>query len=179
MTWSRSRIGRACTAANPACWAAAANRGQRRASAAGSAAATGRPSPEAVQAGTLVVLQLEQLQQPGGLAGGGDHAKLPARVSQQQPGGGDVEQLHAAVGQHVQEVDHVEAGDHGVGQLNECFRQQLSVHSGSPSQETRHDSSREPGAGCARAGERASVSRLTVPGRVRVRRATQAELKLP
>jgi hypothetical protein len=37
----------------------------------------------------------------------------------------------------VQEVDHVEAGDHGVGQLNERFRQQLSVHSGSPSARTR------------------------------------------
>jgi len=33
-------MGRACTAANPACWAAAANRGQRCASAARSAAAT-------------------------------------------------------------------------------------------------------------------------------------------
>ena len=62
----------------------------------------------------------------------GKCSKLPARVSQQQPGGGDVKQLHATVGQHVQEVDHVEAGDHGVGQLNERFRQQLSVHSGSP-----------------------------------------------
>jgi hypothetical protein len=47
----------------------------------------GLAGPETVQAGTLVVLYLEQLKQPGG---------------------GDVQQLHAAVGQHVQEVDHVE-----------------------------------------------------------------------
>ena len=89
-------------------------------------------SPEAVQAGTLVVLDLEQLEQPGGFAGGGHHAQLTARVSQQQPGGGDIQQLHAAVGQHVQEVDHVEAGDHGVGQLDERLRQQFSVHPRSP-----------------------------------------------
>ena len=97
------------------------------------------PGPEAVQARALVVLQLEQLEQPGGLAGRGHHAQLTARVSQQQPGGGDVQQLHAAVGQHVQEVDHVEVGDHGVGQLDERLRQQLSVHPRSPSQERQHD----------------------------------------
>ena len=38
MTCSRSRIGRACTAVKPARWAAAANLGQRRASAARSVA---------------------------------------------------------------------------------------------------------------------------------------------
>jgi hypothetical protein len=31
----------------------------------------------------------------------------------------------------LQEVDHVEAGDHRVGQLNKRCRQQLSVHLGS------------------------------------------------
>ena len=92
----------------------------------------GLAGPVAVQAGTLIVLQLEQLKQPGGFAGGSHHAQLTARISQQQPGGGDVQQLHAAVGQHVQEVDHVEAGDHGVGQLDERLRQQLSVHPRSP-----------------------------------------------
>src|SRR5271157_2217649 len=43
MTCSRSRIGSACTAANPARRAAGANRGQRSAAAARSAAWTGRP----------------------------------------------------------------------------------------------------------------------------------------
>ncbi len=88
----------------------------------------GLAGPEAVQAGSLVALQLEQLEQPGGLAGGGHHAQFPARVGQQQPGGGNVQQLDAAAGQHMQEVDDVEIGDHGVGQLDESLRQQLSVH---------------------------------------------------
>ena len=43
ITCSRSRIGSACTAANPACRAAGANRGHRAAATARSAAATGRP----------------------------------------------------------------------------------------------------------------------------------------
>jgi hypothetical protein len=79
----------------------------------------GPAGPEAVQAGSLVVLQLEQFQQPGRLAGRGDDAQLAARVGQQQPGGGDVQQLDAAAGQHMHKVDHVEPGDHGVGQLDE------------------------------------------------------------
>jgi hypothetical protein len=69
---------------------------------------------------------LEQLKQPGGFAGGGHHAQRTGGISQQ---------LHAAVGQHVQEVDHVEAGDHCVGQLDERLRQQLSVHPRLPSRE--------------------------------------------
>jgi hypothetical protein len=79
----------------------------------------GLAGPEAVQAGSLVALQLEQLEQPGGCAGGGDDTQVTARAGQQQPGRGDVQQLDAAAGQHVQEVDHVEPGDHGVGQLDE------------------------------------------------------------
>jgi hypothetical protein len=81
----------------------------------------GLAGPEAVQAGPLVALQLEQLEQPGGLAGGGHHAQFTARVGQQQPGRGDVQQLDAAAGQRVQEVHHVEPGDHGVGKLDERF----------------------------------------------------------
>jgi len=78
----------------------------------------GLAGSEAVQARALVALQLEQLKQPGGLARGGHHAQFPARVGQQQPGGGDVKQLNAALGQHVQEVNDVEIGDHGVGKLD-------------------------------------------------------------
>ena len=88
----------------------------------------GVPGAEAVQAGPLVALQLEQLKQPGGLAGGGHHTQFSARIGQQQPGGGNVQQLGAAGGQHVQEVDDVEVGDHGVGKLDKGLRQQLSVH---------------------------------------------------
>jgi hypothetical protein len=39
-----------------------------------------------------------------------------------QPGGGYVEQLHAAFGQHVQEVDQVELVDEGIGHLDEHVR---------------------------------------------------------
>ena len=127
MTWSRSRIGRACTAEKPACPACGGELGPALVGAQ-VGARHGLAGPEAVQAGSLVALQLEQLEQPGGLAGGGHHAQFPARVGQQQPGGGDVEQLDAAAGQHVQEVDDVEIGDHGVGKLDKGLRQQLSVH---------------------------------------------------
>jgi len=89
--------------------------------------------PEAVQARTFVVLQLEQLEQPGRLAGGGHHAQLTARVSQQQPRRGHVQQLHTAVGQHMHEVNHVKPGHHRVRQLNERLRQQLRIHPRSPS----------------------------------------------
>ena len=84
--------------------------------------------PEAVQTGTLVVLQLEQFEQPDRFAGGGHHPKLPARVGEEQPCRRHVEQLDAAISQHVQEVDHVEISHHRVGQLDERFRKQLSVH---------------------------------------------------
>jgi len=84
--------------------------------------ATGRGNP----------LQLEQLKQPGRLAGGRHHPQITARIGEQQTGGGDVQQLRAPVGHHVQEVDHVESGDHGVGQLDERLRQQISVHPAHP-----------------------------------------------
>jgi len=76
------------------------------------------PGPEAFQAGTLVILQLEQLKQPGGLTGGSHHPQLTPRVGQQQPGRRHAKELHAAVGQHMQEVDHVKASHHRVRQLD-------------------------------------------------------------
>ena len=74
---------------------------------------------EAVHARTLVGLQLEQLQQPGAFRGGGHHLQRVLPVGQQQPGRGDAQQLHAPLGQHVQEVDHVEVVDERVGHLHE------------------------------------------------------------
>ncbi len=64
-------------------------------------------------------MQLEQFQEPGGLAGRGHHTQFAPRVGKQQAGSGDVQQLDAAVRQYVQEVDDIEVGDHGVGQLDE------------------------------------------------------------
>lgn len=40
-------------------------------------------------------------------------------VGQHDPGGVGVEQLHAAVGQRVQEVDDIEVGHQGVGKVHE------------------------------------------------------------
>jgi hypothetical protein len=75
---------------------------------------------------------ISKLKQPGGLAGGGQHAQLTPRVSQQQPRRGHVQQLHTAVGQHMQEFDHVKPGHHRVRQLNERLRQQLRIHPAHP-----------------------------------------------
>ena len=50
----------------------------------------GLAAPEAVQARTLVVLQLEQLEQPGRFARSGHHPQLTARVGEQQSGRGHV-----------------------------------------------------------------------------------------
>jgi hypothetical protein len=92
----------------------------------------GLTGPRAVQAPALIVLQLEQLQRPCRLAGGSHHPQLTERISKQQPGDRNVQKLLAAVSWHVQEVDHVEPGDHGVGQLDERRVQQLSVPPRSP-----------------------------------------------
>jgi len=52
-------MGRACTAANPACWAAAAKAGPALRIGRQVGGGDGPASGEAVQAGTLVVLQLK------------------------------------------------------------------------------------------------------------------------
>ena len=128
MTWPRSRMGRACTARNPACAAAAANSGPALAAAGEVIRGDGLAGAEAVQAWSLVVLQLEQLDQLGCLAGGRRDAQLAARVGEHHAGRGRGEQADAAVGEHVQEVDDVEVGHHGVGQVDESVGQQIGVH---------------------------------------------------
>jgi hypothetical protein len=79
----------------------------------------GLAGAEAVQAWSLAILDLEQLNQLGCLAGCRRYAQLAARVSEHDPGGGCGEQPDAAVGEHVQEVHDVEIGDHGVCQVDE------------------------------------------------------------
>ena len=74
---------------------------------------------EAVHARPLVGLQLEQLQQPGAFGGRGHHLQRVLPVGQQQPGRRDAQQLHTSLGQHVQEVDHVEIVDESIGHLDE------------------------------------------------------------
>ena len=73
-------------------------------------------------------MQLEQLQHPHRLGGGGHQAQLTAWVGQQHSGGRGIQQLHAAPGEQMEEVDHVEVGDHGVSQLDEGIGQLFPVH---------------------------------------------------
>ncbi len=119
----------ACTAAKPISAAAAANRGHRADGVAGGDVGDddGLPGAVAVQAGALVVLDLEQLGDPRLLGGGSHQLQRPAGVGQQQPGRVDLQQLHAPLGEHVQELHQVKAADQGVGQLDERLRQAL-VH---------------------------------------------------
>ena len=80
-----------------------------------SGALTGCPLPVAVQAGTLVGLELEQLDQPDGLVGGRDELQGVPVVGHQQSGRVGGEQRHAVGGQGVQHVEHVEVGHQRVG----------------------------------------------------------------
>ena len=82
----------------------------------------------AVEAGPLVVLQLEQLQQAEVLGGRRHQLQVSPLVGQHQTGCVDAEQLDAGAGQRVQEVDDVEVRDQGVGQLQEDADQSLLGH---------------------------------------------------
>ena len=87
MTCRRSRIGSAWTVANPVSVAAAANTRPPAPRVGEVDVGDGLAGGEAVQAGALVVLQLEQLQQPGRLVGVGDHLQAAPLVVEHQPGG--------------------------------------------------------------------------------------------
>jgi hypothetical protein len=89
-----------------------------------------------VQAGTLRVLQLGQFKQPGLLGGGTDQIQHAMMVRQQDAARANAQQLGAADSEPLQEVDDVEVGHQGVGQLDEDLPQ-LAVcdrhtHSSSP-----------------------------------------------
>ena len=73
----------------------------------------------AVAARALVVLDLEQLDGPGRLAGGRHHPQAPVAVGQDEARGRSVEELDGALGEQGHQVDHVEVVDEGVGQLDE------------------------------------------------------------
>jgi hypothetical protein len=85
---------------------------------------------EAVQAGALLALQLEQFEQPGGLVGVGDHVQVPALVVEHQAGRVGADEFDAALRQHLQVVDDVERIAQGVGQLDEDLRQALRANHG-------------------------------------------------
>jgi hypothetical protein len=68
-------------------------------------------------------------------SGGSHELQRAPPVGQQQPRGIHFQQLHAPLGEHVQELHQVKAADQGVGQLDERPRQALihdRCHSGRP-----------------------------------------------
>ena len=109
-----ARIGTACTEAKPASSAAGTNRGQRCGGGFQVGDRDGLAGGVALDARALVGLQLEQFQFAGLLGGGGQQAQLVERVGEQEAGGGDVEQLGAALGEFGQQVHHVEVVEQGV-----------------------------------------------------------------
>jgi hypothetical protein len=77
------------------------------------------PGREAVEAGSLVVLQLEELEGPAAVVGRGHVLQPPVVVGQQQSDRGRTADRRGVVGELVQELDEVEVGDEGVGHLDE------------------------------------------------------------
>ena len=78
-----------------------------------------RAGEEAVEAGTLGVLDLEQLDHLRRLGRRGHQPQGAARVGEQYAGRRRVEQLHAALRDAHQQLDDVEVVDQVVGQLDE------------------------------------------------------------
>ena len=85
----------------------------------------GLPGAVAVQARSLVVLDLEQLHDPGLLGRGRHQPQRAPAVGQQQPGRVHLQQLDAPVGERLQELHQVIPGDQGVRQFHERLCQAL------------------------------------------------------
>ena len=79
----------------------------------------GMAAAVAVQAGSFLRLQLEQFDDAHGLVGGCHQSQLAVGGDEHDPGGGDVEDLDAAIRQGGQQVDDVEVVDEVVGELDE------------------------------------------------------------
>jgi hypothetical protein len=62
------------------------------------------PGTKSIEARTLLILDLEKLDEVGHLAGGGDHLQVAGCVNKHQPGVVDGEHLGAAL---HQEVEHL------------------------------------------------------------------------
>jgi hypothetical protein len=84
-----------------------------------------RTGADAVQARPLVVLQLEDLEQPGFLTRGRDDGEVALQVVEQQPGGRDVQQADTRRGQPVEQVDDVVVFDEAVREHHERVGQFL------------------------------------------------------
>ena len=81
----------------------------------------------AIQAGALVVLDLEEFQELRLCAGGDHHMEAVVRIGQQQPCGGHVQHLNATIDQSLQQLMHVELADRGLDELRKRLRQPLHV----------------------------------------------------
>ena len=78
-----------------------------------------RASANALQARSLVVLHLEDLEQPGFLTRGRDEGEAALLVVKQQPGRGNVKQANTGSGQPVKQVDDVVVLDEAVREHHE------------------------------------------------------------
>ena len=81
------------------------------------------PAAVAVQAGALLVLNLEDLEDMGPLVRGRHDPQIPPLVRQDHARGPHVEEFHAPLSQHVQKLDNVKARDQRIGKLHEHPRQ--------------------------------------------------------
>jgi hypothetical protein len=77
------------------------------------------PRRKGLQARSLFVLQLEQLEQACLLGGRRHHSQVAVCVGEQDPDGVSVDEFDASVGQHRQQVDDVEVGHESVRKLEE------------------------------------------------------------
>jgi hypothetical protein len=82
---------------------------------------------ERLQARTLVVLELEELQQVRLLARGREHAQVAPLVVEHDPRAAHREVLQAADDELVRQVDHVEAGHERVRQRHEPREEPFTV----------------------------------------------------
>lgn len=79
----------------------------------------GSPLRKQPRQGALGVLQHEDLDQPGRVAGRGHRLQAALLVAENDPAGVCTQQLDAALGEGVQGVDRAEVLDQGLGHLDE------------------------------------------------------------
>ena len=93
----------------------------------------GQPAPVGVDTRPFVGLSLEELKDAHPLAGRCKHSQPAIGGRQHQPGGGDVNDCDAPLGQEGEEIDDVEVLDQAVGELHHRLGEQcFSRHVRSP-----------------------------------------------
>ena len=129
ITWSRSRIGKA--------WTETTRSPGQRARTPATASPPGqvglgdlRAGAVAVEARALLVLDLEELEDPRALVGGAHVVQATVEVREHQARRSRTGHLRRMASDAVQEVDDVEVGHQGVGHLDEDVRQPFDVDHG-------------------------------------------------